>query len=86
VGVPSATTAHAGVQALGNAFDGAAFSCGIAAFKEYDDFQSAFADPFLQFHEFNLQAAKVSIILAVFAQFQRLQWLGRGLTVRLCRG
>ena len=54
--------AHAGVQALCDAFDHTAFACGVAAFKQDDHAVAGFDHPVLQHHQFGLQAQEFTEI------------------------
>ena len=54
------------VQALGDALDHAAFSCGVAAFENHGDFRTGVLDPVLQLDQFRLQPDQgLEIVTAV---------------------
>ena len=58
--------AHARVQSLCDALDGAALGGGISALKKDHDLKAFVADPLLQLHQFDLQAAQFLVVIAVF--------------------
>ena len=64
--------ADARIERFGDALDGAALAGRVAAFKEHHHAQLLVANPFLQLDQFNLQAAQLALVVAVFFQLQSL--------------
>ncbi|MCW2542050.1 MAG: hypothetical protein JWN95_3775 [Frankiales bacterium] len=54
----------AGIQMLGEAFDGAALAGGIPAFEDQDDFLAAGFNPVLQLQQFDLKCPLALLVLA----------------------
>ena len=46
---------HARADSLGDAFDHAAFSGGIASFEQNDNFRAGMLHPLLEFHQFDVE-------------------------------
>ena len=56
----SGHTAHTGIQALGDAFDDAAFARCVTAFKQNDHAVTGFDHPVLQHHQLGLKAQQLT--------------------------
>ncbi|SPE23645.1 hypothetical protein SBA5_400056 [Candidatus Sulfotelmatomonas gaucii] len=60
--------AHARIERLGDALDGAALARGIASFKQRHHAQAFVANPLLQLYQLDLQPPELTLVFAVLAQ------------------
>jgi hypothetical protein len=65
------------VQALGDALDCAALARCVAAFEDHHNPLSLMADPLLEFDQFDLQTAELSLVIDMRAQAQRFGYRRR---------